>query len=187
MQQTSMIWHNFSNHLYSFIKQKVNHEEDAKDLLQDVFLTIHTKLPQLKNENKIQSWAFQITRNAIQDYFRAKYKSEESSTDLPLLLDSLDDHEHHLADSLGQCLLPIIKKLPSDYQDAIYLSEIKGFKQKEVATKLGLSLSGAKSRIQRGREMIKAEFITQCQFKVDKNGKLHGEHLCDLEEDCHSC
>jgi RNA polymerase sigma-70 factor (ECF subfamily) len=54
----------------------------------------------------------------------------------------------------------------------VRLAEIEGLPQQEVADRLGLSLSGAKSRIQRGRAMFKKELEQCCRFEFDRRGNL---------------
>jgi RNA polymerase sigma-70 factor (ECF subfamily) len=58
------------------------------------------------------------------------------------------------------------------YRQAVQLSEIEGLPQQEVADRLGLSLSGAKSRIQRGRLMLKDELERCCRFEFDRRGNV---------------
>ncbi len=65
------------------------------------------------------------------------------------------------------------------------LSEIKGLKQAEVAKILNISLSGAKSRIQRGRNLLKEGFIACCDYQLNESGYLVGEHKD--KKDCKIC
>ena len=69
---TTQIWNQFSDRIYAFILSRVNDEEVAKDLLQEVFMKIHTKLDGLNNESSLSSWLFTVTRNTIYDYYRQK-------------------------------------------------------------------------------------------------------------------
>ena len=73
---------------------------------------------------------------------------------------------------LAGCLVPMIDRLPEKYAEAIRLSEIDGLTQKEVSERQGLSLSGAKSRIQRGRAMLKEMLTDCCRFHFDHQGKV---------------
>jgi RNA polymerase sigma-70 factor (ECF subfamily) len=65
----------------------------------------------------------------------------------------------------------MIKTLPEGYREAILLSEIDGLPLKEVAERLNLTLPGAKSRVQRGRERLKRAFLDCCHLKFDCRGK----------------
>ena len=75
--EVSEIWGDFHSHLYAFIFGKVNNKELSEDILMDVFIKIQTKLSDLKDINKLESWIFQITRNAINDHYRSKRNNYE--------------------------------------------------------------------------------------------------------------
>ena len=180
------IWNQFSDKLKNFLLKRVDDQDVANDLLQEVFLKIHLKLPMLKEEKKVENWVFQIAYNQLNDFYRLEAKNKNDNLDS---IDVLSSEDQDVTD-LGDCLEPFINSLPEMYKDAVILSEVNGLKQKEVATQLGISYSGAKSRIQRGRELIKQHFIECCQFHVGKDGKLTGEHNhsheswnCD-DDDC---
>ena len=66
----------------------------------------------------------------------------------------------------------LIRSLPDDYRDAVQLSEIEGLSQAEVGVRLGLSLSGAKSRVQRGRALLKRLLQECCHFDFDGRGSV---------------
>ena len=68
---------------------------------------------------------------------------------------------------ISGCLNLLIENLPADYREAIILSEIEGFSQKEVASKQDISVSGVKSRIQRGRGLLKNMLTDCCTFEMD--------------------
>ena len=79
-------------------------------------------------------------------------------------------------------LQTMIKRLPEHYREAVTLSEIESMTQQEVAEKQGVSLSGAKSRVQRGRSMVKDMLLACCRFEFDHCGKV-----VDYETDGETC
>lgn len=184
ISDTQHIWNSFSTHVYNFVKTKVSRKEDAEDILQDIFIKIHLNLDKLQSATKLQSWVFQITRNVINDYYRhTRLDTDELSQDV-----YIDENEGNYLDSLVSCLEPFIHKLPETYKDVIMLSEVEGLKHKEVAERLNISTEAAKSRVKRGRQILKTQFADHCHFVIDENGKLIGEHLCDVDsEGKHSC
>lgn len=169
--KTSLIWTSFSGYLKNFISQKISSQPDVEDILQEVFVKIHLNINSLQNEKKLQSWVFSIARNVINDYHRKNLLT----TDLQKIEIYTDEGADEF-EKLKDCLRPFINKLPTKYKRALYLSDVKGMKQQEIAINLNLSLSGTKSRIQRAREMIKQNFISCCNFSTDNNGQLKGEH-----------
>lgn len=168
---SELVWNKFSDKVRNFLLKRVDDVSIADDLLQEVFLKIHLGLPKLKDDNKLENWVFQIAYNQVNDFFRKESKSKIESLNEAVFEAELSP-EHDLTD----CLTPFIASLPEMYRQAILLSEVDGLKQQAVADKLNISLSGAKSRIQRGRELIKQHFVECCQFHLDDNGKLRGEH-----------
>ena len=83
---------------------------------------------------------------------------------------------------IGSWFEPMMQSLPEHYREALLMSEIEGLTQKEVALKQGISLSGAKSRVQRGRSMLKDILLDCCQFEFDHLG-----NVIDYEEKDETC
>jgi len=172
------IWNKFSKKVKYFLQKRLSDKTVADDLLQEVFIKIHMNLSQLKDEEKIEKWVFQIAYNQLKDHFRKSDKNSFSTLEKEYEIYIEEGNDSH---DLEDCLTPFIQSLPTIYKEAVILSEVGGLKQKEVAKRLGLSESGAKSRIQRGRELIKQHFIDCCHFHLDADGKLIGEHRHDHE------
>ncbi len=169
---TNKIWKEFSSRLKQFILKQVQNKHDAEDILQEVFLKIHRSIHQLEDKHKLQTWVYQITRNAIIDYYRHR-KVMPGFLDAPEnLTDESVKPDIHIHDEIVSCLKPMIDDLPEKYKQAIILADIKGMTQKELAEKLGLSLSGAKSRVQRAREKLKRMLLECCHFEFDRRGNI---------------
>ena len=178
--ETSKIWNEFSNSLKRFINSRVKNYETTQDLLQEVFIKIHLNTHKIKKQESLKSWIFTITNNVINDSYKKNLNKQ------PLMIDTLKSEDsktyHHDAED---CILPLIQNLPTTYKEAMLLSEIKGLKQAKVAEILQISLSGAKSRIQRGRNLLKQGFMDCCDYKLNEIGYLVGEHKD--KEDCKIC
>ena len=72
---TEQLWGTMRQRLLPFIRQRVGNSEDAEDIVQDVFLRIQRKLPDLKDSEAITAWIFRIARNAVTDYYRARARA----------------------------------------------------------------------------------------------------------------
>ncbi|MBI3518302.1 MAG: RNA polymerase sigma factor SigZ [Bacteroidetes bacterium] len=180
MTTTETIWKAFHQELFNFIHKRVKDKDASKDILQDVFIKIHLKLKTLNEKDKLTSWVYQITRNSILDYFRKqKLKSPLSDNLAELTEEKLFNAE------LANCLKPMIEQLPDNYREAILQTEMGSLSQKEYASKLGLSYSGAKSRIQRARQQLHALFNECCSIESDKYGNIM-EHVCKKGCGCQS-
>jgi len=169
MNKIEQIWKGNHSKLHSFIQSRVGDATIADDILQDVFLRIYSRIDSLKESSKIQNWFYQIARNAIVDHYRA----HKSMKELPasLVAPEIDPGDKTRQEIEGW-FLPMIQRLPDPYREALMLSEIEGLTQKEVGLRQGLSLSGAKSRIQRGRSMLKDMLVECCRFEFDNQGNV---------------
>ena len=136
MKVSENIWHEYQSRLAAFIRSKVV-EDAVDDLLQDVFMIIHLRISSLKDDKKLESWLYQITRNAITDYYRNRRVSEE----LPEWIEQPQpEEEESIRKEFSACLKPMVRELPDKYRNAIQLSEIENRTQKEVAELEGISL-----------------------------------------------
>ena len=157
MNATEEIWRTYHDGLLNFLRSRV-HYDIAEDILQDVFVKIHSKIDSLKESTKLESWVYQITRNAAIDYYRSSRTMEE----LPEWLeDDTPNPNDQVQQDLSSCLFPLIDRLPEKYRFALSRVEIEGTSQTELAKELGISISGAKSLVQRGRSQLK-ELLHDC-------------------------
>ncbi len=180
LMTTESLWETFHTGLKHFILKRIPDEQSADDVLQETFLKIHTHIATLREEEKLQSWMYQIARNAIADY----YREQKAIVELPRLL--LAPEEPVFEDEVIRDLIPSVKAmvegLPDTYREALILTEYEGLTQRELAERLGLSLSGAKSRVQRAREKLKTMLLDCCHFEFDRLGKI-----IDYQPNCACC
>jgi RNA polymerase sigma-70 factor, ECF subfamily len=178
----------FHEALRRYIASKINNRADAADLLQEVFLKIADKIDSLKDAEKITHWVFAVARNAVIDYYRKK--PEKIAAALPAALEEsiADEHEFDTTKGLEHCLDGFIRQLPPEYRDIILDSEIKGIKQKDLAEKYRLAYPSLRSRVQRGRQRLKAMLINCCAIETDKRGNVLNAALKGPSgQDCGMC
>lgn len=162
------IWHEFAAKLGQFIRVRVNDPATAEDILQDVFVKIQARLNRLKDPAKLQSWIYLIARNAIIDHYRTRKETVEVPETLAAETEPADGEMEDLKASFRR----MIYSLPEPYREALVMTEFEGLTQQQLAERLGISLSGAKSRVQRGREQLKAMLHECCTFEFDRRGKV---------------
>ena len=178
---TQQIWTEFGDRLRTFIARRVNSEADADDILQDVFLRIHRRAGTVERRERLVSWLFQVTRNAIADYYRAPGRRELPSG-VPQDLEGRGDHTWDWGDDsdvaspavrheLAACLAPMIAQLPPLYREAVRVVDLEGLPQQEAA-RVGITVSGMKSRVQRGRQALEHLLHACCQFDLDAGGRV---------------
>ncbi|HEX5220850.1 MAG TPA: RNA polymerase sigma factor SigZ [Verrucomicrobiae bacterium] len=162
------IWHEFAVKLGQFIRSRVADPATAEDILQDVFVKIQKQLSGLQDPAKLEGWIYLIARNAIIDHYRTRKETVEVPESLPVEPAANDGEIEELKASFRR----MIYSLPEPYREAIVLTELEGLTQQELATRLGISLSGAKSRVQRGRAQLKRMLDECCTFEFDRRGKV---------------
>lgn len=166
---TEQIWRELSDRLRQFVRARVDCHADVDDIVQTVFLRIHTKAAELRDAQRLEAWVFQITRNAINDYYRKQRVTDGEVETLP---DDSEAENQNANLDISQCLTALIERLPEDQRHAVSLYELDGLPQKEIAARKSISLSGAKSRIQRGRKSLEAMLLQCCQFQLDNRGNV---------------
>ena len=170
---TYQIWVECKANLHRFISRRVNNEADADDILQEVFVKVHSSIDRLRDSTKLHSWLYQITRNAIVDHYRSR-KTALSIDDSPESFE-LAQEETTEADvereEIMACLAPMMERLPDDYRKALQMSDVEDIKQAEIANELNISVSGAKSRVQRARGKVKDMLLDCCHFEFDRLGR----------------
>jgi RNA polymerase sigma-70 factor (ECF subfamily) len=178
---TEQIWDEFSSVLRTFISRRVSNPSQAEDILQEVFIKIHSNIELLKENTKIRSWIYQITRNTIIDYYRKqKIKTEDidaAAFEEKETFHAIDEMiEAGPAQEVAAGLRGMIDELPEKYSQALYLVEFEGLSQVELAKRLGISVSGAKSRVQRGRQLLRDSLMKCCHFELDRYGTIINIH-----------
>lgn len=169
-------WLEYRRELHRFIAGRVGDSALAEDLVHEVLLRAYTRREQLKDPAHLRGWLYRITRNLIVDHYR-KHRDLDALPDD--LLEESDDIAGDAEKQLANCLTPLIDKLPAIYGDALKLADLESVPQAEVAQRFDLSLSGAKSRIQRARILLKESLMNCCRIELDHKG-----HLLDTDAGC---
>lgn len=170
---TEDIWQEFGDNLRRFIGSRISNPVAVEDILQDVFMKIHSNIDSLLDKEKVQSWIYRIARHTIIDYYRIKKPTIEITEDVLKTEETFDKEPQR---QIEKGLRKMINHLPGIYRQALLLTEYEGLTQKELSQRVGISLSGAKSRVQRARRMLKDELMRCCHFELDHYGKIIDYH-----------
>lgn len=162
-------WQAYRDALYRFVLLRVGNRAAAEDIVQEVLLKAFARQGTLKEPSKLRAWLYQITRNHVIDYYRLQKPSEAVPDEL--IQEGRRDEDNRAQRELAGCLVPLLDQVPEPYRQALKLADFEGAKQREVASLLGLSLSGAKSRVQRGRKMLKDVLLKCCRVELDRRGR----------------
>ncbi|HEX8393902.1 MAG TPA: RNA polymerase sigma factor SigZ [Longimicrobium sp.] len=168
MVTTEAVWSGFAEPLRAFIRRRVSDPDVADDVLQEVFVKVHAGLPRLQDGDRLQPWLYRIARNAVVDSYRARGGAR---VPLPESLVAEEDEPRTSAE-LAACIRPFVEQLPEPYREAVRLTELEGLPQTRLAAHLGISVSGAKSRVQRGRARLKQMITDCCEVRMDAAGLI---------------
>lgn len=170
------IWKKFNRELYYYILNKVKDGDAAKDILQDTFIKIQKNIHSLKDDKSLKFWIYRITYNSITDHFRDKKNFKEYNDNSETSIQSYPDELNENNTKFSECVVPFINKLPAIYKEALTLTEFQNYSQLELADHLGISYSGAKSRVQRAKIKLRELFEDCCNISYDKYGNITDYH-----------
>jgi RNA polymerase sigma-70 factor (ECF subfamily) len=169
---TEQAYKDIRSDLKSFITSRVGDKDLAEDILHDVFVKVHSNINKLKDSTKLNGWIYSITRNSINDF----YKSKKAAANIDKLDIKDEVSEKSAAQKMEKSIRTFIKNLPPIYREAVILTDYRGITQTELAKRLNLSVSAAKSRVQRARKMLKEMLLECCHFEFDKFGTIIDYH-----------
>jgi RNA polymerase sigma-70 factor, ECF subfamily len=186
------LWEETYAGLRAFVAKRIAAEADVEDILQEVFLRVHRRIDCLQDSRKVVPWIYQITRNAIVDYYRSSQRRHEvpvGSTgemeDVIPVSVTLSKEPARSGIELAACLRPMLSQLSAPYREAVTLTELEGLTQEAAARQLGLSVAGIKSRVQRGRKQLKLMLDDCCSIQMDQRRGVVGYEI--REPGCSPC
>ena len=173
-------WEELHGDLRAFISRRVRNQADVDDLVQRVLLQIVKGLASLRDAERLHAWVYRTARNVIVDYYRSSAGRREvasggaedlAAASAETQANSQDDERAALQELAG-CMTPMIRQLPPAYREAVTLADLEGVNQADAAARAGVSLSAMKSRIQRGRQQLKAVLEDCCRVQLDRRGTI---------------
>ncbi|MGH9133083.1 MAG: sigma-70 family RNA polymerase sigma factor, partial [Ilumatobacteraceae bacterium] len=178
------IWAEVGASMERFVRRRVHDQHQADDVVADVMLRIHQHLATLDDRERVTAWVFRIARNAITDHYRRNGRRREVlAAELEPAADPsadawVDDQATTLTE-LAACIRPLVDALPTDYRRALELTDFDGHSQADAARIEGISVSGMKSRVQRGRRQFATLVKQCCDVTTDSRGELVDFRLRD--------
>jgi RNA polymerase sigma-70 factor, ECF subfamily len=167
-QLTEPMWHEIIAQLRTFVRRRIANPDRADDLVGDILLRIHQNLGSIDDQERLAHWVSRVARNAVVDEYRRAARARESLLAAPggAVLDAAElapdgEDGSTVLDELSRCLRPMLAGLPPDQRRAVELIDLDGLPQAEAARREEVTLSGMKSRVQRGRRHL-AELLGRC-------------------------
>jgi RNA polymerase sigma-70 factor (ECF subfamily) len=165
--------------LHAFLARRVESPEVADDLTQDVLL----RLLQHQDGSVVDhptAWLYRVARNVLIDHYRSRgsqrrrHGGDPSVAATVLAEEPFADDPQAAQRELAGCLRSLVDQLAEPYRSAITAVDLDGRTQTEVARRLGLSVSGMKSRVQRGRRQLRELLTECCRVHTSPTGGISG-------------
>jgi RNA polymerase sigma-70 factor (ECF subfamily) len=167
MNCLSQAWSLHEPELRGWARRRLVNVADVEDFLQDVFIKALRQGMQFCSIQNARAWLYEVARNTLADRLRIAREFVELPDDLPNA-----PNELAVVDALTACLPRVLSELHEDDRDVITCCDLQGMSQAAYAQKIGLSLSAAKSRLQRARVRMKQQMTQACQVQLDDSGQV---------------
>jgi RNA polymerase sigma-70 factor (ECF subfamily) len=176
---TEAAWAELHGRLRAFVARRVPDRVVVDDLAQEILLRLYSHIGRLRDQERLDAWAYQVARNVIADYWRDRAARRELllGPAQPDQLASLpepesDDEADQRRSEIASCLAPMVDLLSEPYRDALRLTDLGDRTQAEAAAAAGLSLPGMKARVQRGRAQLRELLHACCRIELDRRGQI---------------
>lgn len=173
---TTKLWLGIEGKLRAYLEKRVHDSAVVDDILQDSYLRLHERIDQLEDISRADGWLFRIAQNLMYDHFKKNPGTKPTTDLLSEQIPVRPSKSEGPTEQLAGWIPTAIELLPEKYRQAVYLTEIEGLSQKELAQRLGLSYSAAKSRVQRGRAKLKDIILECCEVAADRYGNVIEYH-----------
>jgi RNA polymerase sigma-70 factor (ECF subfamily) len=157
--------------LFRLAMRFVHDENDAREILQDVFVTAWRKLPGFEGRSQIGSWLYRVTANASLMFLRARSRrptftfsnilpeeiaAEAANSNHESLFGEPSRPDEHLANGeLRREIQNAVEKLPDILRQVFLAREIEGHSTSQAAQSLGVSEQAIKTRLHRARAVLR--------------------------------
>lgn len=160
-------WQEHAKALLRYVQGRVSDRTIAADLVQEVYLRLH----QSEWPDNVRAWLFKVAARLIIDHHRAVAVRSHSSLTEELAAEETPAAVHARRE-LAQCLPAMLAKVPPPYRDALISADLENMPHKALAEQCGISLSAAKSRVQRARRLLRKTLEACCIFEKDPRGRI---------------
>ena len=167
MSCLTQAWTQHEPELRGWARHRLGNPAETDDLLQDLFLKALRQGERFCSVQNARAWLVEVARHTLADRLRVARTTV-------LLPDDLASPvaQEEVVDSLTACLPRVLSELPPQDREAITLCDLQGMAQADYARAKGITLSAAKSRIQRARARMKQQMTVACQVQLDDAGHV---------------
>lgn len=175
--RTDQDWHDIGwtetlSRLRGYITARTGDPDLAADIAQDV-IARSIAAGALERAHDLNGWLFRAAQNAIVDHYRSRRVRLPDSDLIEWAEPESDGPATNQATrDLARCVQPLIEELPTKYRDALVAIDIEGHTHHAAAAQVGISTSGMKSRVQRGRRHLRDLLTDCCAVHLSRAGAI---------------
>jgi RNA polymerase sigma-70 factor (ECF subfamily) len=166
-------WMEFEARLRRFVRGRVD-PLWADDVVGSILLRLVEHRAALEAAANPIAYVLRVATNAVTDHYRRRSVERRALGEVANLgsdgTGGREEDGDRAEAEIAHCFEAFIRTLPDEYREALILTEIEDLTQAEAAARLGLSHSGMKSRVQRGRERLRKSVLRCCQVEFDRRG-----------------
>jgi RNA polymerase sigma-70 factor (ECF subfamily) len=173
---TEAVWQELRAPLQQFFRRRLADETAADDLVQETFLRLHNHMDQLGHHERLVPWVYRIAQHILVDYYRQVHRLGANAPGLAETSAEAPASQANDNTEIGHWLTQMVQHLPEPYREAVQLVDLEGLTQQAASARLHLSVSGMKSRVQRGRAKLKQMLLRCCHLELDSHGNVVHYH-----------
>ena len=170
MTSPAIDWSAFYAPLQQFVERRVHSAPDADDLVQLILERAMSRVERAEIDN-VAHWLFGIARNAVADHYRAQARLLEREADQLEATPALGETDAERAEVIA-CMEPLLNALPEAESQLLRWADMQGRSMQSIADELGISLTAAKSRVQRARKEFMRVTRHCCAIGMDARGRV---------------
>lgn len=153
------------------VRRRVRDDVTADDLTQETLLKVFRSRAALRDGQRVEAWRYRIARNTRIDF----YRRQRPTAALPEgLVGEVAEEVGPLRAAVIASMKRFREELRAAYREPVRLAELEGLPLVKIARRSGLSLTAVKSRVRRGRAMLKRKLQECGRFEFDRAGKVIG-------------
>lgn len=159
--------------LYNFALRLTTDPNDAEDLVQDTVVKAYRFFSSYQKGTNAKAWLFRILKNSYINNYRKKSKQphQVDYDEISQYYESIRSEQSETTDMedlmyremLDDDVTKALTELPEDFRTVVLLCDVEGFTYEEIANMLDVPIGTIRSRLHRGRNLLRAQLMTYAE------------------------
>ena len=172
MNDVDTTWQALSDRIIRFAGRRLTDRDAAADIAQETITRALATFGPDADMATLARWSYRTARHLIIDRYRRRKSQSADLLEDVAAPGAASGDSTDAARPLGSCATAMLDHLDPVYRQAVVLADAEGLGQQAIAERLGMSLSGVKSRVQRGRAKLRGMLLDCCRIETDRRGNV---------------